>query len=329
MSRDFLKIYIYENNEIIKTILENIGMTYVRRIRDSHYICGFEGSKRRDSVNVRIDTDLSTVVWSKNENIKDLFDLVKYQMGLNFFEAIQYVSNLCGIKSNRKISNLELYLKKPKIEKKPYKRIISKPLSNKCYEFYTREECDLFTKDGISREAQRHFKVGCDALENRIVFPVLDYDGNLLTFKGRTLDNNYAQNGIPKYLYYHNFNGRYYLFGYFENYWDILDSEYIIITESEKAVMQGFSFDVRNVVATSKKRISEEQVEEIKALKKKVVIAYDKDVDEYEVRNECAKFEESYYLIDKEGLLGKKDSPFDRGRYVFDRLWEGMVKYEV
>ena len=164
---------------------------------------------------------------------------------------------------------------------------------------------------------------------NRAVFPIRDFEGNLITFKGRTLEEDYAEKGIAKYLYYHNFDGRYFLFGYYENYFDILDSDEIIIFESEKSVMQCHCFGVYNAVATSKKRISEEQADMINKLGKKVILAYDKDVSIDEIKRECSKLNgDVYYIKDEWDLLDKKDSPTDKGIDIWNKLYYNKFKYE-
>ena len=91
MNKDDLKIYINENN-LIPEILESIGLVHIRPVGQKYYSCGFPKSRRRDSINCYMNDKLSVKVWSKNEDIKDLFSLIKYQLGKNARWSIQSVA---------------------------------------------------------------------------------------------------------------------------------------------------------------------------------------------------------------------------------------------
>lgn len=331
MDKDDLKIYLKENTYILEQLLENIGLQHIRLIRNEYISCGFAGSRRRDSVNVKLNDSLDVVVWSKNDNVKDIYGLIQLQMKCGFFEALEIACDMCGVKLGKsRTKSIERFMRRSKVEKKEYKRPNSVPLNYDTSDCFIRDTVRLFSEDGIGSYTQEVFDVGFDALDNRVVFPIRDYEGNILTFKGRTLNSDYIEKGIPKYLYYHNFNGRHYLYGFYENYWNILDDEYIIVLESEKAVMQLYDMGYKNAVATSKKRVSEEQVFEINNLGKKVVLAYDKDVSLGEILGECSKFSgEVYYIYDKEGLLKGKESPTDVGKEIWGILYKNKIKYEV
>lgn len=324
-----LKIKLLDNTECLENLLEHIGLAHIRNVREEYISCGFAESKRKDSIQVFLNKDLTVKVWSRNDRIDDIYDLIRYQMGCTFREAMDMVASMCNINDMnsklRKIDLLKYAIKKGKKKERP----TFKTLSEKVLDGFVSGEVKIFTDDGIDGETQKYFGVRFDSLDNRVVFPIRDFDGNLLTLKGRTLEEGYAERGIPKYLYYHRFDGRYFLYGYYENYFDILDSEYVIIGESEKLVMQLRSMGYNNALATSKKRISDEQAEEINKLKKKVVLAYDNDVSLEEIEKECSKLEgEVYYIKDKFGLLGKKDSPTDKGLNVWEVLYFNKVKYE-
>lgn len=329
MDKDGLKIYLIENKEILEDLLERINLVHIRNVRNEYLTCGFSESRRKDSINVWLNEGLSVKAWSVNEEINDIYGLIQYQEQCSFFEAVQFAFDVCGIKIGRGRGKcVERFMKRKKT-KKEYERPVNKGLGYSTGDMFVAGIADIFLKDGIEEDTQELFDVGVDVLNNRIVFPIRDYEGNVLTFKGRTLNNDYLTTGEPKYLYYQPFNGRYYLFGYYENYNYIMDSEYIIIGESEKFVMQLHSMGHRNAVATAKKKVSKEQAIEINKLNKKVILAYDNDVDVLEIFGECAKFSgEVYYIKDEGGLLGTKDSPSDKGKEVFETLLENKIKYE-
>ena len=327
MNIEYLKLHLLSDVGRLERLLEHIGLAHIRNIREEYICCGFADSKRKDSIQIFLDKDLNVKMWSRNTDVKDIIGLVQYQMNSSFVESLSIISSICGIKDSvPKIRKIDLV---KKIVKKEKKKPNIKILSEKILDMFIDGEVKAFTDDGIDYDTQQFFGVRYDVLDNRVVFPVRDYDGNLLTVKGRTLESNHADKGIPKYLYYYDFIGALFLFGFFENYWDILDNEYLIIMESEKGVMQLRCMGYYNAVATSKKRISQEQAEEINKLGKKVVLAYDNDVPMNEIKTECSKLDgEVYYIKDVFGFLGDKDSPTDKGLEVWEKLYKNKFKIE-
>ena len=329
MNKDDLKLYIYENN-LIQDILEYIGLTYVRPVGDKYYSCGFPESRRRDSINCYMNENLTVKVWSRNEDIQDLYGLIKYQMGVKFPEAISIAAEVCGVRlTNRRVLNIEKFMKKPKKKERIFEKPKVKKVNYKTEDCFVRQDCEIFLKDGIDSEAQEYFKVCYDPLDSRVVFPLRDFEtGDIISFKGRTIDKDFVRKGIPKYMYYFPFDGRWNLFGLYENYYHILDNEYLIIVESEKAVMQLYSMGIRNVVAVSKKRVSDEQAYILNKLNKKIIIAFDEDVDEFEIMQQCKKFNSDVYYIYSKNKIDKKCSPTDFGYEVFTKLYNNKIKYE-
>lgn len=329
MNKDDLKIYINENN-LIPEILESIGLVHIRPVGQKYYSCGFPESRRRDSINCYMNDELSVKVWSRNEDIKDLFSLIKYQLNCNFFEAINFAAEVCGIKlTNKKMLNIERFMRKPKKREIVFEKPKIKPLRLAPKDIFVREECDLFTRDGINREAQEYFQVCFDPLEERVVFPIRDFEtGEIISYKGRTIREDYIERGIAKYYYYYPIEARWQLFGLYENYHSILDNDYLIIVEGEKSVFKLWGWNYKNVISCGKKKISEEQVSRIVKLKKIPVIAFDKDVTLLEIKQECSKFGECYYIWDDNDLLSKKESPCDSSKEVWDYLYRNKIKFK-
>ena len=330
MDKDYLKLYLLDNIICLEDLLERIGLVHIRINRRKEYIsCGFSDSHRRDSINVHLNKNLSVKVWSRNDKIDDIIDLVRYQLGCSFNESINFIADVCGVKGHAPKIKMIDKLRYTQREKVKVEKPKFKVLSEKTRDAFVKGEVKIFTDDGIDYETQKFFDVRYDVLGNRVVFPIRDFEGNLITFKGRTLEEDYAEKGIPKYLYYHNFDGRYYLYNYFEHYFDIIDSEFLIILESEKSCQKLHQMGIYNSVAISKKVISSEQSEKINELNKKCIIAFDNDVSLKEIKNECIKLKgEVYYIKDSEGLLGKKDAPCDCGKEIFLKLLDNKIKFK-
>ena len=333
MNKDELKVYLSENKTLIMEVLEDLGFKSIKSVGDRYIVCGFPNKRRKDGINVRLNPNLTVKIWSENTNIKDFYDLVKETLKCDFPTSLNYIANIVGIKlTNSKSRKIDLFKIKPKREKKKYERAVNKALRYKTEDRFIREDCELFLIDGIDSKTQELFEVSFDSCDGRIVFPIKDYEGNILTFKGRTIVENYDSKGIAKYLYYNSFDGRKYLYGYFENFWYIDEAEDVIIPEAEKGVQQLCSMKIRNAVSTSKKCISWEQREELILLGKSITIAFDKDVSYEEIISECKKFDnriEVYYIWDKDNLLKGKESPMDKGIEVFNLLYtKYRFKYE-
>ena len=61
----------------------------------------------------------------------------------------------------------------------------------------------------------------------------------------------------------------------------------------------------------------------------RVVFALDKDVvirNDYNIKR-LKQFVNVEYIWDRDDLLGEKDSPIDKGKEVWDRLYEGRLSW--
>ena len=114
-----------------------------------------------------------------------------------------------------------------------------------------------FQRDGISFETQRVFGLGFDVASQRITIPLYDELGRLIGVKGRINDSNVSDE-VPKYLYLHECAASKYLYGYYQNY-QYLFANTVVVGESEKMVMQAYSFGERNVVGIGSNSLSQKQ----------------------------------------------------------------------
>jgi DNA primase len=78
--------------------------------------------------------------------------------------------------------------------------------------------------------------------------------------------------------------------------------------------------------------ISEEQVKILAGLNlKEIVIAFDKDVSQNELRAQCEKFygiRNVSYIYDTDNLLQDKDAPIDQGNEVYQYLFKNRIHYD-
>lgn len=345
MDKESIKKHLKDNPIKIQEILESLGCTYIKIGSKRVSCCNpEEGSDNKGAISIKLNDSLSTSDYTRPtfqqvSQYTDFFSLIQFIEECTLSEAINYVCQMCGfkytssLKGGKRSSSYD-FLKK-------YKRSLNKTnkfenieeviLDERFTERFIRCTCDLFLQDGINEKTQEKFGVSFDTLDNRVVFPIRNYNGKLLSFKGRTNDKDFRIKGIPKYFYYYPICAEYYLYGYYENYYDLLDAKEIYVGEAEKFVLQLDSMGVNNCVGVSKKVISSYQVMQLLKLGKPIVIMFDKDVTLEEILNECAKFKgliDVYYVIDENNLLSGKESPTDRGSDIFNRLLENKKKYE-
>lgn len=330
-----LKQQLNDNPELIKEILESIDCHHVKIINNKRVQAALPyPSDNITSVQIFLNEVLSAEVRSKNDynyEIKDIFTLIQYVVGNTLTEAIGIVCKVCGVKytsSGKKVIKSDAYdfLRKFKRSLKKEEYIEEEVILPESFTGrFVREDCKLWLDDGVSSVSQEKFGVGFDTLDLRITFPIRNETGELMTFKGRTVDKDYKINGVPKFInYYPCFNNNY-LFGYYENSFDIAMADEIIIFESEKSILKMDGFGINNCLATNKKVISPIQVKKLLKLGKTIVIAFDRDVTEEMIFIEAKKFSgliKVYYIIDDLDLLNKKDSPCDKQVEVWDRLYE-------
>lgn len=334
MNKEEIKEYLLNDPKQIKHVLESLGCSNVKIIKNKYLACNRPDGDNRSAVNVKLNRNLSARIWTRTEfnkyEIQDIYTLIMYIKNIDFPSAIEFVAKTCGLKFDRntriktRSASADFLRKFKRIENidDNYKEKI---IDYKTKDRFVREDCELFLHDGISSEIQEEFEVSFDVIDNRVVFPIKNKNGEIVSFKGRSNDPDYLKKGIPKYMYYSHIDARRYLFGLYENRRYIEECGDCIILEAEKGVMQCCSFEVRNVISTSKKSISEFQVKSILKLGTSVTLAYDKDVSEEEIYRECIKFKglcDVYYILDKDDLLKGKESPCDKGLEIWNRLYK-------
>lgn len=342
MDKNEIKDYLRENPENIKKILEALGCDYVKMHKE-RITSTRPGGDNKTAVSVKLNNSLSTSVYTDNQfkdnENNDFFAVIEYFKECNFNEAIRYVCKICNLRysGSKKIgveSSGYNFLKQyvQSLNKNKREEYIEKTLDEETINRFVKCNSVQYENDGVSELTQEKFELCYDVLDNRIITPIRNDDGKLITFKGRTCNKDYKMYGIPKFLYYYPFHGERYLYGLYENYFDILNADKVFIFESEKAVMQCDSMGFNNAVSVSKKTISDIQVKKLLKLGKALVVAFDKDVTLGEIEFECKKFNgltDVYYIYDTLDLLDKKESPTDKGVEVFKKLIENCVfKYK-
>jgi len=252
-----------------------------------------------------------------------IFSLVMDVKKCGFGEAVQYVGSVLGVDSDVPIrrpfggfyQNVEDDVTATNIPE----------ISDSCIKFFQGNYSQMFFKDGVDFKSQEFFKVGYSHEDDAVLIPIYSIDGKLIGCKGRrngVVDMN--DRWFMKYRYPKSKT----IYGYSQNYADIVKADSVFVFEAEKSVMQCRSFGVKQAVAVGGHSISRSQAYYLKALGcKNICIAFDEGVNSDDVRFQASKVKTKdnnvYVVLDKKNKYlraGNKDSPSDMGGEIFRKL---------
>lgn len=288
-------------------------------------------------------------------NIGNIFNLIKEVRGCNFKEAYNFVCESLGINSSYGTlvygfreeatdnSFIQKFTPKPAEEKEKLK-IRDKGVLKEFWRLYHQSWID----DYISKETMEKFNIQYDVLENAIIIPHFDKNNKLIGIRARNLNQELIDEGRKYMPIFH--NGELYnyptglnLFGLNITKRAIKKHKKVIIGESEKFVMQHYSFYGKDSVAVALggSALSEYQVELLKELGvERVILALDKEFSsEEEAKIYAQKIKHSFIsklypfftveiIWDNKNVLGLKDAPTDAGKEVFEELYRDRMIYE-
>lgn len=195
-----------------------------------------------------------------------------------------------------------------------------------------RDKLKLWLDEGISWEAILKFDVRYDAFDNRIVYPVKTYDGDIISVCGRTCDPDYKAKKLRKYTYFQSLGTIDTIFGFSDNKDAIMTKKEIILFEGAKSVMKAYGWGIGNTAAILTSHLSPNQFSFLVKLGNlqgvRIVFALDADVDITRDENimRLASYARVEWVKNVDGLLDDKDSPVDKGRDTFTELYNGRQK---
>lgn len=183
----------------------------------------------------------------------------------------------------------------------------------------------VWRNEGISDSSLRKFQVMYDSFSNRLVYPIRNLQGKIVNVGGRTLDDDWKEKKLRKYSYFQGWGGGMdVVYGLYENLEFIKSLDRIIIFEGCKSVLIADTFGIHNTGALLTSHLSPYQMKILASLGCKVTFALDKEIDVRQDKNiqKLKQYVNVDYLWDRNGLLDDKDSPVDKGKEVFERLYE-------
>lgn len=334
MDAEEIKNIILDNIGSIIKILEDLGMHHIQ-LRNNYYIFGLPDGDNPTSTTLYLDNLGVKAYTREQERITDIIDLVQYVQTINktvkmpsCWTATVWLYKELGIENSSSLNNY-----KSKIYNSPFAKL-KKEIKEIMGDYKTDETVDIlqpmleeitlkayldwdnteFYKDNISYQTQAEFELGLDVFSHRITIPIRDELGRLIGIKGRRVWDIIDEHN-PKYLYLKKCKKSEILFGLDKTLPYVKEKDEVIICESEKGVMQLWSYGFKNAVAIGCHNISETQLKKIIRLNvNNVVIAFDKDITENILLEEYKKlcdFANVTCIVDIYNLLDEKESPMD------------------
>lgn len=328
-----LKEYILDN-EYVEQILDDLGCKHIRH-RGEYISASNPDGNNTQAVIVYLNENLTCLNYTrqiaKSKRTTDIFDLISFYQDCSFPEALKYVHGLLGLdyyaEREELCESLQILrmLKDMQLNDEDADDTPIKPISERILSYYLPYGNKMFDDDNISLEIQQEFEIGFDAQSGYITIPIRDSLGALCGVKGRYFGE--PDEWHTKYTHIEKCNKGRILYGHWYNREYIKNSKNIFIFESEKAVQQLATMGYRNAVSTGGKTISKYQVELITRTGCTPIFAYDKDVEEDELKEIAAMFMDGitvYAIIDKDNILDEKESPSDN-----PEKWAYLVKNHI
>jgi len=142
----------------------------------------------------------------------DVVGFVKGMLGCSFSDACQYLKDFLQDKFNTDLSQIEV-----RVNNTNNNYVTHKPLPNDLIKYLQRYKCDYLINRGFSESVLKKFEVGYwfrfrDFMDQRVIVPVRDHEGNLVGFSGRLVfDKNQWLEKYPNRSYIKWLHGRSYI----------------------------------------------------------------------------------------------------------------------
>lgn len=214
--------------------------------------------------------------------------------------------------------------------------------------YFTHYYHPTWLHDGIKPEIMDKFNIGFCIGQNKITIPHFDINGRLIGIRGRAIEKNdieefgkYRPIQIGSITYSHQL--QFNLYGIYEHKNGIKRRKQAIIVEGEKSVLldDGFYGDLSNAVACCGSRFNKYHISLLTDVlgANEIIVALDKEYEnsnsekarKYRIKIEamCKKYKNQAsfsYIWDYDNLLEEKDSPYDKGKQIFEYLYKNRVK---
>ena len=265
----------------------------------------------------------------------NVFSFVKQYYKCSSREAVDILKKYAGIDGElsqvREKMSATLMCKRFSKPKTSHKQQTSTILDDNCMDKYEKrdDKLQVWESEGISRASLDRFQVFYDSFSDRLVYPIRNLDGKIVNIGGRTLDPSWKEKNLRKYTYLHSWGTINTIYGLIENIEFIKKEREVILFEGCKSVLLADTWGIKNTGAILTSHLSANQMKILARLGCRVVFALDKDVrikDDHNIAK-LKQYVNVEYICDMTDLLDQKDSPVDKGKEVFLKLYEQRFKY--
>ena len=182
----------------------------------------------------------------------------------------------------------------------------------------------VWEREGITMESMERFQVRYDPFSDRLVYPIRDVNGNIISVCGRTLDPKFKEKNLRKYTYFQPLGILDTIYGLSDNLNDIREQGEIILFEGAKSVMLADGWGIKNTGAVLTSHLNPYQFKILIRLGVKITFALDAEIDIREDVNimKLCQYAQVYWVKNRDDLLDPKDSPTDKGHEVFRLLYQ-------
>lgn len=265
----------------------------------------------------------------------NVLDFIRAYYHCDFHKGLQILKNYAGITDDGASSTPKRLLAttiakrfqyKPPKEKKSKTVILSEDYMNR-YE-RSEEKLAVWGREGITMESMERFQVRYDPFSDRLVYPIRDVKGNIISVCGRTLDPHYKEKGLRKYTYFQPLGALDTIYALSDNIDAIRECGEIILFEGAKSVMMADGWGIRNTGAVLTSHLNHNQFKILLKLGAGVTFALDAEIDIREDTNimKLRQYTNVYWVKNRNNTLDPKDSPTDKGREVFELLYKERVR---
>lgn len=280
----------------------------------------------------------------------DIISLIQQIKQCDFKQSIAYICKILHINADECMQNTAI---------DPWQKELKKFLPNAEPDevdipIYDKQVLDLFEStphqswlnDGINQDIMSQFNIGWYGRNAQITIPVFNPNGDLIGIHARNTRKALVDKGL-KYQPLKTLNCEYkfptgqVIYGLYEQQDNIQDNKQVILYEAPKSTLQSLSQGIDipalgmfgwNFNKLRRNILLEYNINSvIIALDKQYIQPNGAEFDIYvkqvkKIANLFKPYCNVYVLYDDKGLLGYKDSPIDKGRDVFNKLYERRIK---
>lgn len=287
------------------------------------------------------------------ESSFDIFELVSKVENINLYQSILFVNsffnNLVNLEDYQEQEQLDdwNYLGARSSSNETKKQLVAlRTFEDKIIKNLPKPIIQPWLDEGITKETMDAFYIRYNPSNHSVVIPHYDRDGNLIGIRERTLIKENEKFGKYKPAI---FNGKQYnhplsynLYGLDKAKNGISVGRRAVVFEAEKSVNLAFSyFSAENFffVASCGSSISEYQIKLLRDCgAEEIIIAFDKQWKELNdpehlrwvkklksIYSKFNKYVTISFIFDLNGLLDYKDSPIDKGKDIFIKLYKERI----